>query len=569
MEPPIPEPIDPQILPCGAHETPDLPRSMSSRSDLPRKPEKDTLQTDDATYATKHEEEYVTGIKLYMILAALVLAQFVVMLDISIMATAIPRITNTFNSLLDVGWYGSAYQLASASLQPLTGKIYTFFRTKWTFFAYFLLFELGSLLCAVATSSTMLIVGRAVTGMGASGVLTGGLTIVAACLPEDRRPTILGVMIAIGQLGQACGPLIGGAFTEYVSWRWCFYINLPIGGIIAALLTRIHVPERIAKPQLRKVLGTAVESLDLLGFAIFAPASIQFFLALQYGGNQYPWNSPTVIGLFCGAGVTLILFLGWEYRRGDAAMVPSSILRQRIVWSSCAVLFFQMGVLVCAAYYLPIYFQAVKNASPLMSGVYMLPNICFQILMALVSGGLVQKVGYCLPWVVAGTTFCAVGFGLLSLLTPTYSTGARIGYQILFGIGGGCVLSMPYISIQNLAAPAQTPITMALLLFCQNFGGSIFLTVAQTVFSNSLRDAISTNVPGANVEAIVAAGATAFRTVVSSAQLKGVLDAYCTSITHVFYLVCGVAVCAFCSGWGLGWRDLRVKKSRSPSQPAP
>jgi hypothetical protein len=129
-----------------------------------------------------------------------------------------------------------------------------------------------------------------------------------------------------------------------------------------------------------------VKSLDILGFLIFAPAAIMFYCALQYGGNQYAWNSPIVIGLLCGAGTTFVIFLCWEYYRGDDAMIPFSMLRKRIVWSSCITMFFITGVLTCGAYYLPIYFQAVRGASPIMSGVYFLANILPQITMAMVSG---------------------------------------------------------------------------------------------------------------------------------------------------------------------------------------
>jgi hypothetical protein len=165
-----------------------------------------------------------------------------------------------------------------------------------------------------------------------------------------------------------------------------FYINLPIGGLVAALLVFIQVPDQIIKPEGRSVLRTVLKKLDLIGFALFAPAAIQFLLALQYGGNKYSWNSATVIGLFCGAGGTFMVFLAWEYREGDAAMIPFSMVREKAVWSSCLVMLFLMAMTFCASYYLPIYFQAVKGVSPMLSGVYLLPSILSQLLFAVVSG---------------------------------------------------------------------------------------------------------------------------------------------------------------------------------------
>lgn len=177
--------------------------------------------------------------------------------------------------------------------------------------------------------------------------------------------------------------LLQQELTKYVR---CFWINLPIGGFVLALLAFIYIPDGIPKPDLRTLLRTTVESLDLIGFAIFAPAAIMFFLAMEYGGNQYAWNSATVIGLFCGAGATFIIFLCWEYFKGDGAMIPFSLVRQRIVWSSCTTLFFTVGTLICGVYYLPIYFQGVLNASPVGSGVDFLPNVLLQITFAMISG---------------------------------------------------------------------------------------------------------------------------------------------------------------------------------------
>ncbi|KAL2215069.1 major facilitator superfamily [Thermoascus aurantiacus ATCC 26904] len=458
---------------------------------------------------------------------AMTMVGFVILLDMSIISTAIPRITSEFHSLQDVGWYGSAYQLASSSLQPLTGKLYSNFRAKWTFLVFFFVFELGSLLCGVATSSKMLIVARAVAGLRSAGLMNGLLTITSACIPLHKRPTYLGALMGVSQPGIVTGPLIGSAFTTYTTWRWCFYINLPIGALVAILLVSINIPDTVRPGEL-SVFQTITTQLDLVGFALFGPAAIQFFLALDYGGNQYSWNSATVIGLFCGAGGTFIVFLVWEYFKGDEAMIPFSMVRRRAVWSACLVqLFFGMNNL--AAYYLPIYFQAVKGATPMLSGVYMLPSIISQLFGAVVSGAAVGKLGYYLPWSLGSAMLSAVGNGLLSTLSSSTTTAKWIGYQILLGFGRGIGMQMPMIAVQNSLPPTMVSISMSLLSFFQTFGAAAFLTLGDTV-------------------------------VTAPAQLAAVLAAYSTSVDRVFYLAVGCACGCFCCAWGTGWKDIRKQK---------
>jgi hypothetical protein len=166
-----------------------------------------------------------------------------------------------------------------------------------------------------------------------------------------------------------------------------FYINLPVGALSAIVLLLIYIPDRLNKTKTKKatVLSTLLK-LDLVGFFLFAPFAIMFLMALEWGGTEYPWKSPTIIGLFCGAGATLVIFAAWEYHVGDEAMVPYSMLRKRVVWSSCLVVGFFFGCLFIFSYYLPIYFQAVKGVSPALSGVYVLPGILSQMMMAVISG---------------------------------------------------------------------------------------------------------------------------------------------------------------------------------------
>ncbi|KAK0516386.1 hypothetical protein JMJ35_000989 [Cladonia borealis] len=506
---------------------------------------------------------WVTGLSLFTILGAICLVCFLMLLDTSIIVTAVPQITTKFHSLQDVGWYGSAYQLSSATLLPLTGKLYMNFDSKWTFLCFFGIFELGSLLCGVATSSNMLIVGRAVAGIGTSGIQNGAFTIIAECVPMTKRPALIGMVMGVSQLGLVVGPLIGGALTQYTTWRWCFYINLPIGGLVAVTLCFVTIPRQTAKPKALSVFRALHRKLDLIGFAIFAPAAIQLLLALEYGGNQYAWNSSTVIGLFCGAVATALLWIVWDYHKGDNALIPLPMLRKRIVWSSCLVYGFLMSQMFTTSYYLPIYFQGVKGVTPTLSGVYLLPMILAQLFSAIGSGILVGKLGYYLPVSLFGAMLIAIGNGLVSTFDPGSSEGKWIGYQILLGAGSGSALQMPMIAVQNTLQPVQIPVAMALLMFSQTFGGALFLSFSDTIFTNSLKALIPTYAPSVDATTVINAGANGFRRLISGSDLVNVLVAYAKSVNRVFYLTASAGVCCFIFTWGMGWKDIREKKEVS------
>ncbi|KAH8674170.1 major facilitator superfamily domain-containing protein [Xylariales sp. PMI_506] len=498
-----------------------------------------------------HRREYVTGVKRWLILGPVTLTYFTYFLDQAVLSTATPAITSEFNSLVDVGWYGGAYQLGGSVFQPLTGKIFRHFSIK-----------VGSAICGAAHSSTMFIVGRAVAGVGSAGISNGALTIISAILPPRAQANAMGVNMGLGQLGLALGPIVGGLFTQYVSWRWCFYINLPIGGVVGILLLLLRIPEPEPKPPVRQVLSTAIKALDLPGFMIIAPGTIMFLLGLQFGGNQYAWNSSVVIGLLVGGIAALALFLVWEYRQGDGAMIPFAMLRHRIIWSSAGNMFFLIASVLVADFYLAIYFQAIHDDSPLMSGVHMLPTTLGIVLFTMISGGGIEALGYYLPWVVAGATMSTIGYGLLSLLSPTTTTGKWIGFQVFYGVGGGLMAAGAFIAVQNLVPAPQIPTAMSIVLFSQNMGGAISLVAANAIFSNVLRSELQQRFAeiGLSADDIINVGVRSIRELVSGNRLVAVLQAYSNSVDRVMYLGIAVSIAAFAFGWGLGFKDIRKEK---------
>ncbi|KAL7908505.1 major facilitator superfamily domain-containing protein [Trichoderma velutinum] len=505
--------------------------------------------SDDPQPSSSDEEQYfMTGPKLAFVIGGLCIALFLLGLDTAIVSTAIPQITARFNSTSDIGWYGSAYFLAVCSLVPVGGKLYTEFSLKWTFLAFFGVFELGSLLCAVATSSKMLIVGRAVAGAGGSGIVTGIMTIIAHVIPLKNRPGYFALGGATMGISTISGPLIGGALTQRVSWRWCFYINLPIGAVVAiALVALFHPPVR---PNEQLPLLERAKKLDLIGAFLFAPAI-------------YAWNSATIIGLFCGFGCIFIIFLVWQLYRKEQAMVPLGLLTRRTIVATSLTSMFVFASLFVIIFYIPEWFQVIKGASPIKSGVMNIALFIPQIIGSVLAGTMITKLGYCNPWILAGCMFSCIAAGLLSTLQVDSGHAAWIGYQVLCGLGFGFSMETPLTQAQTVLSLEEAGIGISLVTFCQFFGSSIFLAVAQTVFANVLVSELHKTAPSVNAKTLLRLGTAAVRDYVTSEELPGVLAAYNKAITTVFYICTATSACAFFAALLADWRSVKGQNAGS------
>jgi MFS family permease len=257
------------------------------------------------------------------------------------------------------------------------------FSLRWVYQIFFTIFLVGSVVCGAATSSNMFIVGRAIAGVGAAGVASGGLTIVITVSSTATRPLFIGLASSMFALGIILAPVIGGAFTEKVTWRWCFWVNLPTGAITLLTLFFFFKPKPIQTDQ---TILQRLKRLDLVGCVIFIPACFVVLMAMQWGGTKYPWNSGTIIGLFVGGGILVLIFVAWEWWVGETALIPGIVLTRRNVALGCIFAFCQLGSLAVMSYYLPEWFQAVQGVSPLDSGVRVLPSVITQIIGILIVG---------------------------------------------------------------------------------------------------------------------------------------------------------------------------------------
>ncbi|KAK7932028.1 MFS general substrate transporter [Apiospora marii] len=271
----------------------------------------------------------VKSLPFILILVALSLSLFCVGLDNIIIATAIPAITDEFHAINHIGWYGSGYLLPTCAFQLLSGKLYSRYPAKWVFLAALFLFELGSLISAVAPSSAVFIVGRAVAGVGAAALFTGSLVIVATIVPPEKAPAFQSVNAATFGVASAVGPVIGGAFTDSVTWRWCFYINLPIGAVSAPLalfLIKTNAPDHDTM-SFRRLLW----KFDLVGLGFFLPSIVCFLLAMEWGGIAYAWSDYRVVIALVFFCVLLVAFVADQVFMGEDATVPSRVASQRTI----------------------------------------------------------------------------------------------------------------------------------------------------------------------------------------------------------------------------------------------
>ncbi|KAJ5390556.1 major facilitator superfamily domain-containing protein [Penicillium cataractarum] len=533
--------------------------AASSTTDVETAPEKDIKDIKEEV-PTPKEPEYPPLAKVIVIILALYLAVFLVALDQTIIGVAIPKITDQFKSISDIAWYGSAYFLTSTALQPSYGRIYKIFSVKWAFLAAVLIFEIGSLICAVAPSSTVLIVGRAIAGIGVAGIFSGALVIISMTVPLPKRPLVFGMFGMVWGIASIAGPLLGGAFTDGISWRWCFYINLPIGGLsILVILFFLRLPvtnEWAGKPILERI-----RQLDLIGASLLIPAIVCLLLALQWGGNKYAWNNSRIIGLFVGFGLLAILFAISQLWIGEKATLPPPILKQRTVLSSCLFALFFGGAFFLLVYYVPIFFQSVEGSSAMKSGIQLLPMMLATVVSSVVVGGLITAAGYYTPFLIVSAAIAAIGTGLITLYDIDISSGKWIGYQIVVGAGVGAGFQVPMTAVQTVLKPEDIPIGTAAVMFFQTLGGALFIAVGQSVFQNGLISGIVKYAPDVAPKAIIGAGATEMRHVLSElgqlSQLDGVIKAYMSGLRDAYRVSLALAVVAFVASLFLEWKSVK------------
>jgi MFS family permease len=436
--------------------------------------------------------------------------------------------------------------------------MYSFFSIKWVYLVAISIFELGSLICGAAPSSSALIVGRAIAGLGSAGVFSGALIIVAYSVPLRQRPMYSGAIGAMYGIASVAGPLLGGVFTDKATWRLCFYINLPIGAItIGVIIFYFKPPGRAA---VSIPWSERINQLDLLGTIFFMPAVICLLLALQWGGSKYPWDDARVIALFVLFGVLIIVFLVIQYYKGDNATVPPRILKQRSVAAGCWFAFCLGSSFFIMIYYLPVWFQGVQNVSAVESGIRNLPMVLGLVLVSLISGVGVSTMGYYTPWMIASSIVMPIGYGLITTFTPATGSREWIGYQALAGVGVGLGMQQPLMAVQTVLDIKDVPTGTSVLIFLQTLGGALFVSVAQNVFTNKLKDLLTQNVPDLNPEIVLYTGATSLQSSVPAEYLPGVIISYNDALVHAFIVPTAIAAASLIGSVLMEWKSVKGKK---------
>ncbi|KAG8168086.1 hypothetical protein KVR01_003775 [Diaporthe batatas] len=505
-------------------------------------------------------------LRFWLTLLANFLALFLVALDRTIVATAIPRITDEYHSQGDIGWYGSAYMLTTSASQLLFGRLFKFYNTKWTFLTSVVIFEVGSAICGAAPTSPVFIFGRAVAGFGSAGIFSGAMMIMIPMIPLPKRPMFQSMFGMVFGISSVLGPLLGGAFTSSaLTWRWCFYINLPIGGFTLIFMIFFWNPP--AKKTEPAPLMVHIKRLDPLGTFFCVPAVVCLLLALQWGGATYAWANWRIILLLVLCGVLALAFAAVQIIMPDTASIPPRVIKQRSVLFSVWFTFFIAGSMLMLVYYLPLWFQTVERVSAFKSGIYTLPLVLSLLASSLINGVATAKIGYYVPSMLLCPCIMAAGEGLLSTLTRGAPQSHWVGYQFMSGFGLGMGMQTGSLAVQTVLPMADVSMGIACIFFSQQLGGAIFTTVGQAILSNLLVSRLA-GVSGIDPARIVESGATELADVVPAKDLTIVLDAYNHALTRIFLAAMGLAFAALLCALAVEWKSIKKPGAGAPVETA-
>ena len=428
------------------------------------------------------------------------------------------------------------------------------------------LFAAASILAALSTSMPMLIAGRALQGTASGGLMQLVTITISDLFSVRKRSLYLGYVGFVWALAGSAGPLVGGAFTEFKTWRWCFWINLPISGITFVLLLLfldVHNP--------RTKLGEGMKAVDWFGSFSILAVTLLLLVGLDFGGAIFPWSSPKVICLVVFGTLMIGFFLFSEQRLAKYPLMPLGVFRS---WSNNAiflVVFSHGMVLIGTEYYMPLYFQSVRQASPLRAGVLLLPLIVTQAVVEILSGILIDRTGRYREVTWAGATLMTIGTGLYIIFGPGTSVAMVVGLQIFGGLGPALLFQGPMIAIQSTVSQVDTAAATASLGFIRSLAMALSVVVGGVVFQNSMDSRQSSLAAAGLSESVLAAlsGSKAAanvgipRTIQDASQRQVVLEAFAFSVRNMFILYTCLAAVALVASVFIKHRVLNTEHTET------
>ncbi|KAK4518956.1 uncharacterized protein ATC70_009183 [Mucor velutinosus] len=464
------------------------------------------------------------------------IALFLAALDSTIVSTALPRIGSDFNQMSIVSWVATAYILTFDAFQPLFSKFSDIFGRKWVLIFGIVIFLLGSVLCGAAKSMIMLIVCRAIAGIGGASIFSMVFIIIADLVPLEKRGSYQGIVNAVFALSSVFGPLIGGSFTDYVTWRWNFYINLPIGAVALFVLVfflHLPVPQGNLKDKLKRI--------DYVGTCIVLAFATLFLLAMNFGGQTFPWKSAAVIVPLVLTGLLVALLIFIEGKVAEP-LLPPRLFKSRTISAVLATNWFFGMTFFSMVYYLPIYFQVVREDSAMWSGIRLIPMELLIAVFATFSGLFISKTGIFKPLLPIGMGLLTLCVGLISTFGEDTSWSNVYGFTVIGGMGLGCMFSSAIIALQASAEPRDIAVVTGLGNFSRILGGALGVAISSAILNSSLTQDLSTLVPS-NVVQSVLGSSEYVRHGCPPQYVETVLACYLDALRMIWYVMtamCGV-----------------------------